>query len=210
MLECLSTGIVYRNPKPYLRSVHAFHPSLVRCDATELICTYDQGDAVESATYGTHISRSRDGGVSWASEGPLLQTPRTNTTHSIRTNRLADGSLVGVGALFHRHDTDEGLLNRITSGFVPMELFLVRSRDGGRTWVSSEMIQPPIDNLAFEICHGIVELPDGRWLLPTSTQSGWDGSLPAGRSDGRVPESCRWTVVCYPMRTGYCDIDFAA
>ena len=27
LIECLATGLVYSNPKPYLRSRHAFHPA---------------------------------------------------------------------------------------------------------------------------------------------------------------------------------------
>ena len=33
---------------------------------------------------------------------------------------------------------------------------------------------------AFEVCHSIVELRDGRWVWPTSTWMGWDGDAPNG------------------------------
>jgi hypothetical protein len=32
MIEVVETGLVYRNPKPYLRAIHAWHPTLVLLD----------------------------------------------------------------------------------------------------------------------------------------------------------------------------------
>ena len=93
-------GVVFRNPKPYLRSVHAFHPSLVRVSDTDLVCSYDVGDAVEGLDYATHLSRSTDGGETWTSEGPILRNPPPKTTHSIRISRFGDGTFAGMGALF--------------------------------------------------------------------------------------------------------------
>jgi hypothetical protein len=48
MLEILETGLVYCNPIPHLKSVHASHPSLVRLDDGRLLAGFDLGEAVES------------------------------------------------------------------------------------------------------------------------------------------------------------------
>jgi hypothetical protein len=93
---------------------------------------------------------------------------------------MADGSLVGFGARWHREGPEEGIVSRETDGFVPMDLFLLRSTDGGRTWAGPEPIAPPVDNPAFEICHGVLELKDGAWLIPTATCRGPGGAMPAG------------------------------
>jgi len=175
-----STGIVYRNPKPYLRSIVAYHPSLVTGNGKDLITTFDIGEAVESLDYKTVLSRSSDEGRTWTLEGPVLQSPPGRTTHSVRTCRLADGSLAGFGGMYHRRDAEMGVLNRQTFGFVPTDLFLVRSSDDGRSWSTPELITPPLHSPAWEICHSIVELQSGRWLIPTSTWRGWDGENPAG------------------------------
>jgi hypothetical protein len=65
-------------------------------------------------------------------------------------------------------------------GFVPMDLFLVTSSDGGTTWSRSRRIEPPVIGPEFEVCHAIIELQDGRWLIPTQTWRGWDGDCPEG------------------------------
>ncbi|MCY2968208.1 MAG: sialidase family protein, partial [Planctomycetota bacterium] len=57
---------------------------------------------------------------------------------------------------------------------------LIHSQTSGWTWSAPRRIDPPIAGPSFEICHRIVELTDGRWLAPTSTWKGWDGSAPNG------------------------------
>jgi len=173
-------GWVYRNPKPYLRSRMAFHPSLVRLSEREFLATFDLGQAVEALDYHTVVARSLDGGRTWTLEGPLLASPPPSTTHTIRISRLVDGTLVGFGGWHHRRDPEEGLINRDTGGFVPVTLFLVRSFNGGHQWTDPEILHPPLWSPAWEICHPIVELTDGRWLAPTATWRGWEGEHPAG------------------------------
>src|SRR5579872_3677322 len=131
-IEVVSTGVVYRNPKPYLRSIVAYHPSLVLLADSQFLVTFDIGQAIESLDYHTVAARSRDAGATWDLEGPLLTSPPPETSHTVRVCQVGDGTLVGFGASFHRDNPDEGLLNRQTSGFVPTDLILVRSSDGGR------------------------------------------------------------------------------
>lgn len=174
------TGLVYRNPKPYLRSQMAFHPSVVRLDEQEFLATFDLGQAVEALDYHTVVARSLDGGRTWTLKGPLLTSSPPSTTHTIRVSRLADGTLIGFGGWHHRHDPEAGLVNRETGGFVPVTLFLVRSFDGGHQWTEPEIIAPLLPSPAWEICHPILELRDGRWLAPTATWRRWDGENPVG------------------------------
>jgi hypothetical protein len=208
-----STGIVYRNPKPYLRSLVAYHPSLILGNGKELIATFDIGQAVESLDYHTVVSRSGDEGKTWNIEGPILRDPPARTIHSVRTNRLADGSLVGFGMLAHREDPEAGLLNPKTFGFVPVDLFLVRSTDWGRTWKAPEMIKPPLPSPAWEVCHSIVELRSGRWLVPVSTWRGWDGQNPSGEqtvafiSDDRGHSWPKFGRIFDGRETGRCHLE---
>ena len=53
-------GWVYRNPKPHQRSVVAYHPSLVRLSGSELLATFDLGQAIEAIDYHTVAARSID------------------------------------------------------------------------------------------------------------------------------------------------------
>ena len=181
MIERAETGLVYRNPKPYLRAIHAWHPSIAWLGGGELLAAFDLGQAVESLDYATHLSRSLDGGRSWSAPERLFHesSPRLST-HSVRIGRMRDGTLVGFGGRYYRDDPEEGLVNRENLGYVPMDLIQLTSADGGRTWHGPEVILPPLVGPSFEICHRAIELTDGRWLAPTSTWRGWRGEAPEG------------------------------
>lgn len=181
MLERIATGIVFRNPKPHLRAVHAWHPTLVRFDDGELLAGFDLGQAVESLDYRTWLSRSSDEGQTWSPPVPLLDDKtQRRSTHSVRLGRTVDGLVTGFGGRYYRDNPELGLTNRDNLGFVPMDLLFVSSRDRGRTWEGPAAIPPPLVGPAFEVCHAIVELSDGRWLAPTATWKGWDGQAPNG------------------------------
>lgn len=181
MIKLAEAGIVYRNPRAHLESVHAWHPSVVRTTDGELISTFDLASAGESFDYHTCLSRSSDGGRTWSAPVRLFHDPETRpSTHSVRIGAVSDGQIVGFGARFHRDDPNEGLVNRANLGYVPMDLFLLRSHDAGQTWNGPQPIEPPLVGPSFELCHRIVELADGRWLAPTSTWRGWNGDAPNG------------------------------
>lgn len=183
MLECRATGLVYRNPAPHLRAVNAWHPTVVRLDSGELLAAFDLGQGAESLDYRTYTARSNDEGQSWTSPVPLCPEPKPGerrSTHSIRLSRTADGTIVGFGGRYYRDNPEEGLVNRVNLGFVPMDLLWIQSRDEGKTWIGPKTIAPPLVGPAFEICHPPLELRDGRWLAPTATWRGWDGSEPNG------------------------------
>lgn len=179
-MKIARTGIVWENPKPYLTTRHAMHPTPVKLGQGEILCAHDIGQAPESVDYQTWLSRSTDGGATWALEGPINRERTTRPTSSlVRLARTADG-LVGLGARLYRDNPEEGLLNRQNLGYVPMDVVLVRSRDQGRTWTLPETVQTPLEGPAFEISHAMLELPDGTWLAPMATWRGWDGRLPNG------------------------------
>jgi len=182
MIEVEATGLVYRNPKPHLRAVNAWHPSLARLDDGAMLCAFDLGQGPESLDYATHVARSDDGGNTWGE--PAMLTPPVKgpryANQLARIARVGDRSLIGVGTRIYRDDPEEGFVSRETFGYAPLDLFVIRSTDGGRTWSEPRVVKPPLLGPAFEICHGAVEVRDGRWLWPTSTWKGWDGLAPNG------------------------------
>jgi sialidase-1 len=181
MIQCAATGLVFSNPKPYLKAVHAWHPSIVRLSDSELLCAFDLGQAAESLDYRTYTASSLDGGLTWQPPVRLFHDPAARpSTHTVRISRLRDGTLVGLGARFYRDDPERGLTNRATLGFVPLDLILLRSNDAGKTWTGPEVLEPPLVGPAFEVCHAVVELADGRWLVPTQTWPNWEGRSPHG------------------------------
>ncbi len=179
-IEVLDTGLVYSNPKPHLRSVVAYHPSLVVFDDGEMVSTFDLGEAVEAMNYHTHLARSTDGGQTWNLQGPVFPNPPGRPTNSLVRLALTSRGLIGFGGLLYRDDPEEGFVNRQTFGYVPVDLIQLWSTDRGHTWTEPEIIKPPLKSPAWEVCHSVLELPDGRLLAPLAAWRGWNGEKPAG------------------------------
>lgn len=181
MIDIRATGLVYRNPRPELRSRHTWHPTIVRFPDGELLVTFDIAEADVALDYRTHATHSTDGGATWtAPERVVPDPPGRPTTHSVRTALAPDGTVVAMGGLMYRDDPELSVVNVPTLGYTEMELILTRSADRGRTWSPIERIDPPLVGPAFEVCHAIVPLADGRWVWPCSTWMGWDGDAPNG------------------------------
>lgn len=180
-LDVVETGLVYRNPKPFLCAKHTWHPSLVLLPNGELLCGFDIGQAVEALDYRTYTSRSADGGKTWSAPQRLFEdSVQRPATHSVRLGGLSDGTILGFAGRYYRDDPEDGLTNRENLGFVPMELITLASRDGGKSWSPPKTVKTPLVGPAFEICHKIIELTDGRLLAPTATWRGWNGDAPNG------------------------------
>ena len=181
-IDKVSSGVMFRNPKPHVCSVHGYFPSVAVLGDGEMVATAVLGEAFEAANCSTHVFRSVDGGESWQGEGPIYPGTRDRlTSNASRITALADNELVVFMVRCDRTDhADEGLTNHETLGFVPTELMLMRSADRGRTWAGPEVMTPPLVGPAFELCCPITVLRDGRWLIPTQTWPGWEGDCPNG------------------------------
>ncbi|MGC9318258.1 MAG: sialidase family protein [Armatimonadota bacterium] len=179
-IQVLDTGLIYRNPKPHVRAIHAIFPSVVALNDGEMLASLALAEAFEAVDMHSHLARSADGGATWELQGELYRR-RELTSDSARIMVAPDGEIVALVNECDRSDhPDDGLANPDNLGFVPTQFWLLRSRDGGRTWSPPRPIDPPLIGPSFELCSPIVPLSDGRWLLPTSTWRGWDGSEPSG------------------------------
>jgi sialidase-1 len=61
-IKCAGTGLIFKNPKPHVRSVHAYFPSVAVMATGELLATLVLGKAFESPNCHTHIALSTDNG----------------------------------------------------------------------------------------------------------------------------------------------------
>ena len=149
-LEVVESGHVDREDSAF--------PTVVELDDGSVVCIYSRGGGAHS-NGDTHCSRSGDGGRTWEYLGvvhPVDENPRR--TNSLRLSRTADGTLLAYGQR-DRRDAPAGRAS---------EPILCRSRDGGRTWSSPEVIPFQIEG-PYEISNAIVVTDDGRWLAPTAT-----------------------------------------
>ncbi len=180
-IHLLQTGLIYRNPHPHVRSIHAYFPSVAVMANGDMLATVVLGEAFESVNLHAWVCRSRDHGVSWQMEGRLdsdAKDPLVSDTARIAA--LPDGSIMAfIMRLDRSGHPEEGLTSHATLGFVPVQLRVSRSSDFGRTWESRPLV-PPLEGPGFEMCCPIVPLADGRLILPTQTWPGWNGECPNG------------------------------
>lgn len=180
-LSMIDSGIIYRNPKPHLWSKQAYFPSVADIGNGVLLCAVVIGEAFESADSRLYLLRSCDNGSTWEMQGRLLpEDDSRRYSESGRITALSDGSIAAIVFRYDRHRIDEGLANPETLGFVETECFISKSTDKGDHWTPLEKLELPLIGPSFELCSPIVELHDGRWLLPTSTWRAWDGYDPTG------------------------------
>lgn len=181
-LNDLDTGILFKNDKPHVKSIHAYFPSVAVLPDGSLIGMYTLAEAFEAANAQVHFSRSYDRGQTWEHQGRLCTDTAGRITSTF--GRLAispGGELIANLVRFDRTDhPGEGLSNPKNLGMVPANQLLMRSKNQGETWEEPEIVTPPIDNPEFEMCSPITFLKDGRWVWPTSLWRDWEGNLPYG------------------------------
>lgn len=101
VIEVRATGLVHRNPRPELRSFHAWHPSIVRFDDGELVCVFDGASADQALDYRAYVTCSADGGATWSTpERVLADWGDRPTTHLVRASRVSDEPDGGVFLTF--------------------------------------------------------------------------------------------------------------
>ena len=180
MLELLDTGLIYRNPQPARKSIHAWHPTLALLDNGDLMAAYDLAEAIAAVDYGTYCARSTDGGATWSEPVRFFEDREDEeVNHTVRISRLADGTLIGAGHRRYSYHPEVGGWNPETYGVEPGEWFVLRSLDG-TDWKGPEAMVPPIGDQPYEVCHAFVETSDGRLLMPTGLLRTWEGEAPHG------------------------------
>jgi hypothetical protein len=179
-LRVVGGGLVYRNPKPYLKAIHAWHPCLAACPRTgDWLATFELGEAVESLDYARYSARSADQGATWSEPVAIFSDPVQPASHGSKVSLTADGTLVSLVTRLNRSRPSEGILSRETFGYTELDYLIQLSADFGHSWESAFDVHFPTE-APLEPCHAVVELADGRWMYPTSTCKTWAGELHDG------------------------------
>ena len=180
-IQHVGTGVIFRNPKPHLRSVHAYFPWVTALPSGELLASFQVGSAFEAADAHCELARSTDNGETWRLTGPLYPGtgPERPTSDCFKVTADPSGAVIAFGSRFDRSDPEASICNDETGGILPMEVLVSLSADGGRTWPEPTRINAPIEG-SFEAQAPVEVLADGRWIVPVSTWRNWDGSHPNG------------------------------
>jgi len=181
MIQIIDEGVLYRNPLPQLRSVHAYFPNILQLSDKEFFCAYSRGSAWVSIDIRGHKLRSVDGGKNWTDEGVIYDGSKDDKPYSYHGNFLTDlkdGTLLCLSVCFDRSDPDKLMYNPETEGYLPVKAALFRSTDRGRTWSLPQYISLP-DGEIGNPCGPVKELTDERWLMPFETWKAWDDAGPA-------------------------------
>jgi hypothetical protein len=180
MLTIIDEGILYRNPLPQLRPVHASFPFIRQLSEQEYLCVYRRGSAWESADGIIGKLRSTDGGRTWKEEGVVRENASDDKPYGYRGGALtclSDGTLLLTSCRFDRTDPEKPIYNPVTEGYLPVDAALFRSSDSGRSWSSPQSVSLP-DGEIGNPSGPVIELKDGRWLMPFETWKAYDDPNP--------------------------------
>lgn len=182
MIRIIDEGILYRNPKPGLRAIHASFPCILELSPTELICAYRRGQAFQSHDGRIYLLRSTDGGKTWNDEGPVWDGTKDRIpcyyAHTQLT-KLSNGTILLVSSRFDARDPERLMYNEVTNGYSCLGGVLFRSYDHGHTWSEPQEILWPAGIVANPSSTPILELSHGRLMLTIETWKAWDDPSPA-------------------------------
>ena len=182
-------NIIYENPMPHLRAVNSCFPWVCRRKDGALLASHQMGQAFESVDGTTHLSISKDGGLTWsapwrafdkAGEDPVM-------TDCGKACALPDGRIAMLGYQYFRYDHDLPLGNAQTGGLLEDQIYIAYSEDGGRTFGERTPIACAWGNHA-EASAPLYILPDGSWATPITGFPDWEGNMTSPRC-GRLLRS---------------------
>lgn len=180
MIEIINSGILYRNPHPDFRPIHASFPVILPLFQGEMICVYRRGSAFSSVDGRIAQLRSLDGGITWAEEGLVWDGSKDGTNYCYRgaaPAMLTDGTVLMTCSRFDRSDPDKPVFSPETEGYLPCQVVVFRSRDGGHSWTPPQVVPLP-EGMVANGSGPVIEVGGGRLLLPIETWKAYDDPNP--------------------------------
>ena len=126
-INCIGSGLVYKNEIPHIYSRHAAHPSIAVLKNNEILVTTVIGQAFESADTRAYLFRSSDEGGTWTPEGLLFNETSESESDLGRISVAPNGDLVAVYFKHNRSRKDQGYTNPENMGFTETEIYLTKS-----------------------------------------------------------------------------------
>lgn len=171
MLQIEESGVVYRNPAPGVRAIHAALPFAGKLSEKEILHFHRRGRGFVSADGNLASSRSTDGGNTGSDEGLVYDRRDDDRHYEYRGGAfrvLADGALLLAATRFERPDPDDPLYNPKTDGYRRTETVLSYSRDTAHRWSAPQVVTYPPRVLG-NLSHGLRRSNVGRWMHPIET-----------------------------------------
>ena len=181
-IEHVQGHVVYDNPKPLLRSRHAYFPAVVQLPSGELLAMFALGEAFESTDQTTYVSRSADRGQTWQLQGPMFDKSADPFPISdyMKPLVLADGSMMALGYRFYRHDPQMTISIEATQGILAGDDVVSFSNDNGRTWTAAQVIERASSEV-LEVPHIPIQLHNGDIVASAGLFKSPEGELPRGQ-----------------------------
>lgn len=186
-IEYLEGGVLYENPRPHVRSRHAYFPGLASLLNGELLALFVIAEAFEAADAATWAARSSDQGRTWNLEGPVVAAGgrRTGTglptSDYLKPTALRDGTIAAIGYRFHRPDPEQGISIATTGGVLPGDDIICFSKDRGLSWTEPAVIPRTRPEL-LEISGPCLELRSGDLVAAAAPYRMPDGANPSGQA----------------------------
>jgi len=173
-------GLVFdATTQPALRRFNCFTNALVLADG-RLLATFRYGDSKDSNLENIMIRLSADAGKSWETvfEGlPMVVDGVRGAWRHAALAELQPGRLLGIFCWFDRSDPSRPLSNPVTQGTLASRIFVLESRDDGRTWTDRREVDTrPYAGIA--TTGPIMKLSDGGLALPYEVWKGYDDPRP--------------------------------
>jgi hypothetical protein len=164
-----ATGVLFRNPKPHVRSVHGYFPSVVAFSDGRLGASVVIGEAFEAPNCHVVYFESHDRGFTWKRKSNVTSPVPDASSSTFGRLTLVSGSVLLATVTRHsREEDDHGITAEREFKMVPTKLECYWSRDSGASWEKSD-VEAPFSDVGYEMCASCLVINEDLLLWPTST-----------------------------------------
>lgn len=180
-MQIKDRGLIYAAATRPARDRVAFFTSLCTLRSGAIVAAFQVGSAKHSPDSALRLSRSSDGGRTWAELPARFQTILCGVPGSLSGPAMVEtepGRLLLQATWFDRRDPTRPLFDPLTEGILHSKILLSESQDDGETWNTWREL--PMPGLAGCSTTGpIVRWPDGTLVCAFESFKEFDDPQPA-------------------------------